>query len=220
MGRTDAFKVTVHTHETRAGVLADTLTHLETHNVTPHVAVHTGVPSPWGNRLTARDALGMARPWPKAGVLMLEDDVRLHDDWRDWVGLSIIEQRPVFGYMSYSKCYPGHIRESIEKGECVKAGLYPMEHVNGMWGTQCVYLPHWFLEQIWNDERLHAGPDVPGIDGWPIDNYFAVVMGNLPKSRTPLIAVPNFCAHVNPPAVLKPHRRGHHSFTQNATICN
>lgn len=220
MGGKDPFKVTIHTHASRARrVLKFTLQHLELHNVTPYVSTQTEPPAPWRNRLNARDALALAKPWPTGGVLMLEDDVRLHDDWRAWVGLSIIEQRPVFGYMSYKRCYPGHIREQIEKGECVKAGLYPMEHANGLWGAQCVYLPLWFLSMIWEDERLHAGPEMPGMDGWPIDHFFAVVMGGLRKPQMPLVAVPNFADHLSPPSVLKPERRPNFSFTQNILVC-
>ena len=140
-------------------------------------------------------------PWPAGGVLMLEDDVRLDADVEWWLEQCVAADRPVMGYLAEGcrQNHPPHVLQEYEERGCVTPGLYPIRHEHCAWGAQCVYLPAWFLAQLWADPRLHSTE----ADGKAIDALLALVWGQLPSRKLPLVAIPNFCRHLGYDSVLK-----------------
>lgn len=135
-------------------------------------------------------------------MLLLEDDVRLAADWRHWMALCQESGRPVVGYASYPKLYPRWFRTAKDAAAPVTPGVYGMECAPGFWGSQCVYLPKFFLEEIWEDARLHSLEE----DGQPFDTFLARHWIQAPLRSQPLLAIPNFCEHLAPGSVLRPRQ--------------
>jgi len=206
---------TIHSHCERTETLKGTLGHLKNNfGLTPFVSIQDSPPDPARNRLNARDALAMARPWPAGGVLMLEDDVRLDPDIGNWIALAIGSERPTFLYSAYSRNHPdwfsaAHNRNPQNMPHFAR-GLYRLERAPEVWGAQAVYLPKMILSMMWNDPRLHSTE----MDGSPIDGFFRRFFVSIPKRYLPLLALPNPVEHLSPPAVLNKRRAAHTSLSR------
>lgn len=195
--------VFVVSHETRREVRAETLGHLATQGIQPHVQEQVEPPASWRVRRGVRNALAALQPWPDGGVLMLEDDIRLRTDWRPLLDLIVSSDFPTVCCTLELTTIPhpwAHmIRERHPKRAPprVKPRVVPVVRSVTFYGTQCVYMPRWFLDVLWADNRLHA--EKP--EGMAFDSLLTAMQQDMPAPIGLNLCIPDLADHLSPPPV-------------------
>lgn len=100
------------------------------------------------------------------------------------------------------------VSEGLMPPPTVKPRVAPLVRGSVFYGTQCVYLPQWFLPHVWGQELLHSVEPT----GMAFDGLLTYLMSQNPTPLGLMVLVPDMAQHLSPPAVLnprRPHRPAH-----------
>lgn len=187
-------------HASRADVRAQTLEHLKAQGIQPHVQIQTDPPESWRMRRNTRDALAEHLPFDRP-LVMLEDDVRLHKEWRTLLALLVEADHPTVCCTLETQNVPQPWNQMLgETRIAVEPAIVPMEKPLVFRGTQCVYFPVWYLWHMWGDPRLHDDDPM----GMSFDGFLNVRMRDGPHAVRLNVLIPDMAEHLAPVSV----RRG------------
>lgn len=183
-------------HALRDEVRARTLQDFARFGIEPLVSRQEKKPSALHNRLNARAAIGLARPF--AGpVLFCEDDLILADTLPQWLEHCQRINRVAYLYVSKDRHYPAHLQAQIARGQELEPGLYELALPERIYGSQCIYLPQYVLEGMWRDKLFTALEPYIG----PFDHYLRGYLQRI--GHRPLCAAPNCVQHQAPPRLVR-----------------
>jgi len=144
--------------------------------------------------------------YPSGGLLLIEDDIRLRADWRELLWVIVQGDYPTICCSLELRTIPAPFsalaRADLNEPPTVRPRVAPMVNTGEYYGSQCVYLPKWFIPNITSQELMMSdSPRGMAFDG--VLNYMA---GQTPVNLGLMVSIPDLAHHTSPPAVLNPLR--------------